>query len=315
MILFFYGSNTFAARQQIAQLSNQYEQKTGNRFGLERVQGQKATVGELRAALQAVPFLANSRLVIVENLGLNKAIGPKIKELITDIPASTVAIFYDPQVDQRTSYYKALRAEAKAVEFKAISGGALQKWIQKTVADCDATIDRPALGRLIELAGDDQWRLSGEIAKLASYNKAITVQAVEAMVERNHTDTVFNLIEAMSSGRKRQAVDYYHGLRQEGQSEIYILSMVIWQLRNLLFAKAAGKITPPELAKQASMSPFVASKMLSKRHLFQEEQLKFAFLEAVDTDYRIKTGGGDPHTLVERLIVRVAMAVSRVQAS
>lgn len=315
MILFFYGSNSFAARRQIAQLISQYEQKSGSTFGLERIDGAKATLATLRAALQAAPFLANSRLVIIEGLSINKAVTPKIGDLLRDVPSSTVAVFYDPSVDQRTTYFKTMSAAGKTVEFKPLSSSQLQKWVQQATAQLGATIERPALGRLIEVAGEDQWRLSNELAKLANYSQTITVDIVEEMVERNHTDTVFDLIEALSAGRRQQALKYYNNLRQDGQNEIYILSMIIWQLRNLLYAKTAGKITPPELAKKAGMSPFVASKMLSKRHLFQEEQLKTAFLQAVDTDYQIKTGGGDPHVLVEQLIMRIASAVNPVQGA
>ena len=65
MIFFFYGPNSFEARSQIAKLVTQYQKKTGNDFGLDKIEGEKATVAELKAALQAVPFLASSRLVII----------------------------------------------------------------------------------------------------------------------------------------------------------------------------------------------------------------------------------------------------------
>jgi DNA polymerase III delta subunit len=87
--------------------------------------------------------------------------------------------------------------------------------------------------------------------------------------------------------------------------------MVTWQLRNLLVAKVAGKITAPQLAKEGSMSPFVAGKMLARRHLYTEERLRRSFLQAVDTDYRIKSGGGDAEVLVEQLIVELSGLVNQ----
>lgn len=306
MIFFFYGPNTYAARQQIAKVSTEYEKKTGSNFGLERLEGPKVKAEELRASLQAAPFLANSRLVIIEDLGANKTVAPQIEGHIKDVPESTVAVFYDAAADQRTTYFKALSKVARAVKFEPLSQHQLQQWAAREAKAAGAEIERPAITRLLDLCGENQWRLSNEIAKLAAYAAPITIAAVNDMVEESGTESIFNLVEAMTAGRVDTALGLYARLRSEGQNEMYILSMVIWQLRNLLLAKAAGKTTPPELAKNASMSPFVAGKMLAKRHLFTEDQLKAAFLLAVDTDYQIKSGGGSAAALVEQLIYRVA---------
>lgn len=310
MILFFYGPNSYMARQQIARLTTDYVKKSGSNLGLERIDGAKTKPEEIQAALQATPFLANSRLVIVEDLGANKPIAPKVEKLLEGIPATTVAIFYDPHVDQRTTYFKTLKAAGKTVHFEALSTAKLHQWINREVEEQGGAIERPAIGRLLDLAGDDQWRLSNEIAKLAAYRNPITVAAVNEQVEESHTETIFTLVEAMTAGRADQALKRYHQLRSDGENEVYMLSMVIWQLRNLLVAKAAGKTTPPQLARDAKISPYVAGKALAKRHLFSEEQLKTAFIAAVDTDYQIKSGQTVADVAVEQLIYQVAGQVA-----
>ena len=305
MIFFFHGPNTYEARKQIAGLIRQYKQKTGSDLGLERVDGAKVALGDLRASLTAMPFLATSRLVIIEGMAANKAVAPKIADLVTGTPDSTVAVFYDPQPDKRSTYYKTLSKTARTVEFQPLPLTKLQHWVQSQARERGATIGRPALNRLLELAGEDQWRLSGEIAKLAEHGPDITAQLVDAHVAANRNESIFNLVEAMTSGRQRPAMQMYHHLRASGESEMYILSMVIWQLRNMLLAKAAGRISPPELAKEAGMSPYVAGNMLSARHRLSEESLQQAFLAAVDTDFRIKSGGGEAAVLVGQLIAGV----------
>jgi DNA polymerase-3 subunit delta len=306
MIFFFYGSNTYEARQQLAKIRGQFFDKTGSDLGLDRLDGARATLAQLKAVLQAAPFLSSSRLVIVEQLGANKAVTAKIGDLLSSIPKTTVAVFYDPGVDQRTSYFKTMVQQAKAVEFLPLSQPKLVSWIGATVKAQGGEIDRPAAGRLLELAGEDQWRLSNEIAKLIQLSPKVTVENINAMVESTQIESIFNLVEVMTSGKTQTAMKIYQELRADGQSEMYILSMVIWQLRNLLVAKSAGKITPPQLAKAAGMSPYVAGKMLAKRHLYTEQQLKQAFSEAVETDYKIKSGVADGDTLVEQLILKLA---------
>jgi len=309
MIFFFYGPNSFAARQQIAKLVAEYVKKSGDNFGVERIDGAKVKPEELRASLQAAPFLSRSRLVIIEDLGANKAIAAKIEDHIKDVPDTTVAVFYEPNADQRTVYFKTLKAAAKTIVFEPLPSHKLQQWVAREAATAEATIEQGAARRLLELSGEDQWRLSHEVAKVAAYGTPITAEAVEELVEESHTETIFNLVEAMTAGNASTALRLYRQLRDDGQHEVYMLSMVIWQLRNLLLAKTAGATSPPQLAKTAGMSPFVAGKMLAKRHLFTEEQLKTAFLLAVDTDYQIKSGAGSPDILVEQLILYIASQV------
>lgn len=306
MVFFFHGPNSYAARQQIAKLTAQYIAKTGTDLGLERIDGARISLGELKSSLQAVPFLASSRLVIVEDLGTNKAVAPKISVLLEQIPATTVAVFYDPAVDHRTTYFKDIKAAASEVEFKTLDRGKLQRWVIGRVEAQGGRIEMPAVGRLIDRAGEDQWRLDSEIAKLLEYANPIDITAVEQQVELNPSDSVFDLVEAVTAGQQQQALELFGRLQRSGHHETYILSMVIWQLRNLIAAKAAGKINAPALARAGSMSPFVATKMLSKRHLFSESTLKQAFLEAVELDYAIKSGQSDSALGVEQLLMELS---------
>lgn len=310
MIFFFYGPNTFAARQQQSKMMAEYQKKTGSDLGIERIEGAKATRQQLAAALQASPFLANSRLVIIEGLSANKAVSAKVSELTGSIPDSTVAVFYDPQVDQRTSYFKHMMATAKPVKFEPLTPRQLHGWIQNEIKNLGAEIDGPAITKLLEVAGEDQWRLRNELTKLANRNNHVTLEVIEEMVIPNQNETIFDLVEAMSSGRTERAMTLYKQLRSDQMSEMHILSMIIWQLRNLLIAKLAGQMSSGELAKKAGMSPFVAGKMLTKCRGLSEEVLKAAFLKAVDTDYGIKTGEAAADVLVEQLVFQVSRDVT-----
>lgn len=306
MILFFYGHNSFEAREQIAKLVGQFQKKTGSDIGLEKIDGERVTMGELKSAIQAIPFLSSSRLVLIENLSKNKPVAAKIDELIDSVPSSTVAVFYDPEADHRTNYFKSLKSNAKAVEFKSLDQGRLIHWIIARVVGLGGTIDRAAAGRLLELAGEDQWRLSNEIDKLVNYSNEVTVDAIDLLVESSKTESIFNLVDAISAGKGDLAINIYARLRRDGESEMYILSMIIWQLRNQLLAKAAGRITPPQLAKEAGMSPYVAQKVLATRHLYTEEKIKRLFIKAIDTEVAIKSGEGDSDYLVEQLVAMLS---------
>jgi DNA polymerase III subunit delta len=306
MVFFFYGPNTYASRRKLRDMVAAYKQKTGSDIGYERLDGETVTLAALTAALKSVPFLTSSRLVVVERLSANKVVAEGALKLLTDIPESTVAVFYEGEVDQRTSYFKAMLKGCKAFKFESLSGPALSKWVDAQVASAGGTIDPAAKRLLIDMVGDDQWRLEQEIIKLVNYRKQVSSDTVKAMVAAGANQTIFDLVDAMTAGRLKQALASYRALLAERANEMYILTMITWQLRNLLLAKVAGQITSTQLAKAAGMSPYVAGKALDRRRDYPEEALRQAFLAAVETDYAIKSGEGTPAWLVERLIYRVA---------
>ncbi len=310
MIFFFYGPNTYASRRKLQQMVATYRQKTGGNLGLERIDGAQTTARQLTSMLQATPFLASSRLVIIEGLAGNKPAAEAAVKLLPHIPDTTVAVFYEGEADQRTVFFKAMTADAKvkAIKFELLNPSQLHTWIRREVEKLGGSIERPALALLLDRAGEDQWRLEQEVTKLINYDPAITVQTIEKLVADSQTQDIFDLVEAIAVQNLKRSLAIFHNLVSDQTNEIYILSMIIWQLRNLLLAKTAGAMTPPELAKRAGMSPYVAQKVLAKQRAFEETTLKRAFLEAVETDYAIKSGQGEAEQLVEHLIYRLATA-------
>jgi len=306
MIFFFYGPNTYAARQELQRMTDGYLKKVGTDFGLERLDGSGLTLKQLQSNLQASPFLATSRLVIIDGFGKMKVTGAELESMLAAVPATTVAVFYDAEVDQRTAYYKTIIKIARTVKFEAETGAQLVAWIAKETKRLGGSIDRTAAQALLDTAGEDQWRLSGGLSKLVSYQPAVTTETVKLLVVPQLNQTIFDLVEAMTAGRGKAALTLYHNLLAERTNEIYLLTMVIWQLRNLLLAKTSRGLSPNELAKAAGMSPYVAGKALTAARAYDETTLKQAFLAAAECEYKIKTGQIPPQPALEQLILEIA---------
>lgn len=306
MIFFFYGPNTFEMRQEIRRMEEGYRKKTGSDFGVERIDGAKTPIREIRNTLQAAPFLVTSRLMIVEDLGAQKPDAEAAGSLLEGVPDTTVVIFVDREADKRTAYFKTLSAKARAVEFAPVKGPQLLGWIEKEAGRQGGSIDRAAAQELVRLVGEDQWALAGEIAKLVAYEANVTKETVAILAVPRLSVTIFDLVDGMVAGRADEALRRYGELLELRTNEIYILTMVQWQLRNLLLAKTAGAMSQADLAKAAGMSPYVAGKAQAKARTLAEDALTEAFLASVECERRIKTGAEKADIAVERLILRVA---------
>ncbi len=311
MTIFFYGPNTYELKRQVQQMAEAYVKKAGSGFGLERVDGLSVKPHELSSILQASPFLANSRLVIVDGLALNKAMTDKLAKLMESVPSTTVAVFVDREVDQRTSVFKQLAKADKVVKFDPLSGPKLLAWVRSEIEKLGGSVEPAVVRELVDVAGEDQWRLGGEVNKLVNYDSTVTVKNVRAMVTSSVDQSIFDLVEAMTAGRTAAALAGFRTLLEQRQSEIYVLTMVQWQLRNLLLAKIAPpQMSPSELAKAAGMSPYVAGKMASAQGRMSEKSLRLAYGCAADCEFDIKSGRLKAEVAVEQLIYAVATGVS-----
>ena len=313
MIFFFYGPNAYMRNEQLGQMIAQYTKKTGSDIGLERINGATTKPETLRADIMAVPFLTTSRLVIIEDVAANKAIAPKLAELMAMVPSTTVVVFVEREVDQRTIAFKELKKADKVMKFDPLPRHQLAAWIKREAESLGTTIESPGVNALLEACGDDQWRLGQEINKLANFDATISVKTVREMVTPSVEQSIFELVEAMTAGRGDTAIAGYHRLLHMKKNELGILAMVQWQLRNLLLAKTAIGMTSGELAKATGMSSYVAGKMQTAQRRLTHERLVAAFKQAADCEYDIKSGRIKSEVGVELLIYRVSL-LSRTKA-
>jgi DNA polymerase III delta subunit len=201
-----------------------------------------------------------------------------------------------------------LKKDTKAVDFKQPTAGELLRWCDAEAKSQGAEFGRGAAGHLIELAGEDQWRLSNEIAKLAAYHTPISIGDVESMVEASLETDIFQLLDALARHDRSAAMRFYSAMREGGADDRKILPMVIWQLRGILYATSAGHISAAELAEQADIKPYAAQKALTHSRRWSYPAARTAFLTAVDTDFKIKSGLGKADALLEHFILKLVAA-------
>ena len=303
MTLFFYGPSSYLLHQQTEQMVQAYLKKTGSGIGLERIDGSLAKPAEIRTALQAAPFLTSSRLVVITGLSTAKATFDKLGDPLALVPKTTVAVFAEPLIDQRTSAFKVLGGADKVIKFEPPTPMQLTNWVKRQVESLGGTIDRSAVTALLKRAGDDQWRLSQEVDKLVGYNPVVTAETVALLVVRSPDATIFDLVEAATAGRVADALAAFADMAALKHDDMYVLTMVQWQLRNLLLAKVAPSgLSSGELAKAAGMSPYVATKMMAASKKHEETALCAAVMRAADLEFEIKTGVVKSDVGLEQLI-------------
>lgn len=315
MLFFFYGQNSYAAREQIRELAERFSAKHQSSFGVERFDAQSLAGGESNAeklisALTNLPLLESSRLVIVEDLLGNKSLAEAVLSALKEIPESTVVVIWEAKPDERLAVFKELKSIAKTTKFDPLKPPELAQWLIKYTTAQGGSINMPTAQLLINQAGSDQWRLSNEVLKLVNFKPTITPEAIKEFIEPSFQNTIFDLVEAITKSQTSRALKLYQGLRDSKAEPLYILSMISWQLRNLVVAKAAevSKSNPSaqQIASDFKMNPFVVRKAQEAVRSIDLKKLKAAHSLLITADHKLKTSAMNPDLVLEQLIMDIS---------
>lgn len=319
MIFYFYGDNSYEIVQAVRQIKQQYEAKTGGLLDVTNFDMTETSLSDLVSNLAIQPMFAGTRLIIIRNLFTNPTAKSHIDDLIKAVPQSTVAIVVDTEADRRSSYFKHLSATKNAKEFRPLEPPKLREWIQKQVENIGGKIDSLTVQKLYDrvaheykprdkdamrLAGQDQWQLEAEIKKLVSYESEVTSESIDELVIPNIEHSIFELTDAVSSGRSDAALAIYQQLLLRGTSDQQILAMLNWQYRNLVLAKTnVGRDIG--WAVELGINQYSVSQAERQADNFDMLDLKRAYNLMVEADLSIKTGEKPSRLALEELIYKL----------
>jgi len=275
------------------------------------LEGRKLKVDALAAACEALPFLADRRLVIVEDAlkQLKSAdVRDAIKAYLPRVPETTDLLFVEREdFDKRSALFTYLKKSATVREFAPKEGAELQRWLRDRAKLLDARLAPDAGTLLVEFCGNDSRSLLNELRKLAAYvgpDGTISSDAVRLMVQDTGESSVFAFVDALAARQLGLALGLLRGLLDDGQAPTYLLFMIGRQVRILLQVKelAGQRLRPDAIAAELGQKPFVVRKALDQANRFQPQALVQLHDRLLELDHWSKTGRIEPHTALELLV-------------
>ena len=282
------GENSFTIRRRLNELVDKFVTKQGE-LALERIDAEEAETASIFESIQALPFLASRKMVVIRNGGANKEFSEQIEQSISSIPDSTDVIFYEPAIDKRTAYFKLLKKHTEFEEFKNLDRNSLAKWLVDEAKKQDAKLAISDASYLVERVGDNQQLLFNEITKLAIYDSNISRENIDLLTEPTPQSKVFDLLDAAFAGHKAKALELYEDQRAQKVEPQAILAMIAWQLQLLTLVKFANGRSSGQIAKDSGMNPYPINKATGLAKKLSDDKLREMIGEALDMDIKSKT--------------------------
>ena len=208
MIYLFYGPEEFARSEALAELKATIPPDLAD-LNTATLDGRRLKLDALIAACEAFPFIADRRLVIVQNLLKHQKAGKDRDELrayLERVPSTCELVFVESEdFDKRGALFVYLKKAASVREFVPKEGADLTRWLGQRAQLLDVKLDSAAAQRLISFAGNEGRALVNELEKLASYagrGGRISAEQVDLLVQDGQEQNLFAFIDELSTRRR-----------------------------------------------------------------------------------------------------------------
>jgi len=303
MIIVLHGKDSFRSDKKLKDIITEYKKKNKSGINITHLP-EKSSFNDLKDSSRQLGMFEEKRLLIgkdlLQNKDLKKEVGKRLDELIQ---GDNILILKETEKIKGKLVDELEKMDNSSVmvqEFEKLKGRKLKSWYKRELSKYDTQPERGVVSKMIEYIGNDLWRASNEISKLANMKagKRIKREDVIKYVRPELNTDIFKTIDSLSDGDMSKAVQLVEDHIRKGDSPFYLLSMINYQVRNLLTIKQLKEegFTQKEVRKRSGMSPFVFKKTNSQVNGFSFSQIKKIHQTSFKVDLDSKLGKITPET-------------------
>lgn len=300
-----------------AYLRKQYKDKLkaalcadGDTMNFHYYEGKDVNVPQLIDLAETLPFLAERRVILVENSGLFKHSNENLAEYLKNPCETTFFVFVETEVDKRSKLYKAVAGLGSCVEFGMQDEETLKRWVLSLIKKEGKQITSQGLSYLLAKTGTDMENIRMELEKLFCYcldKEAIQPEDIEAVCVTRISSHIFDMINAIADKQQKVALNLYYELLALKEPPMRILFLIARQCNMLLQVKELKKkgYDNKRIGEKIGLPGFVTGKYVAQAAKFKTMELRRAIERCVDAEEAVKTGRMNDVMSVEILIMSV----------
>jgi DNA polymerase-3 subunit delta len=317
-IHFLYGNDEFAISRRLKDFESDFTDPTSADMNTARLDARTMSENDFNNAVNAMPFLAKRRLVLLANPSAkynNQAARKKFFEYIEKMQDTTRLVLYEtvePKEAEKHWLVKWAEKNDKLIQTKGFMLPRLRDmsgWIINETRNQGGQIEPRAAEMLKDMVGVDTRQAGMEIAKLLAYanwSRSINTQDVEAVCIVTSQQSVFDFVDALANGNGKSAQHLLHRLL-ENEEAFSLWGMIVRQFRYLIQAREIldGRGNKDDMARAVQIHPFVAEKAMQQAARFSMESLESIYHELLKIDEGVKTSQVTLDLAMDTLVVEL----------
>ncbi len=292
----FHGEDNYNSLQKLKVWKEQFLKKFGE-DGLEQISGKKLDLQNFETNLQALPFLAEKKMLIIEDFFkfAKKEENKKMSEIVKKTPDFTILVLLEnSSADKRTSLYKAIKKSGNINEFKAPELQEITSWITQESKKIDLKIGFAETRYLAEISAPNFWQISSNLQKLKHFaqDEQINRSTIDQLITPTLKASIFKLTDALGANQYQIAINTLNDLKESGEELTRVFYMIVRHFRILLQVRECLEEHLPEksIASKLKLHPYVAKKTSQQAKRFPLPFLKNIYQKLLAIDIDSKTG-------------------------
>jgi DNA polymerase-3 subunit delta len=327
-----YGEDSFGRDEAVQRLKDRIRELAAGEHNLSEL-GPDTTLSALRMTADAMPFLADRRMVIVRGLltrltgrGSGQRRGGRgrkpaaadaavdelqaLLDYLAEVPQTTSLAFVEEGRFNPAPLASAIpRGRAAIREYPRVLD--IPLWVRARAAGIEVDHDEAAVRELAALGGGDLRRLDSELRKLADYaaGRRVTRADVRELVVGREV-AVWTLLDGLAERRTDKALRALRALFSQGESPEALLGRDIApHYRRLLVARELSLATREERARvdvaALGLNPATLGRWSEQAQAFERFELERALELLLALDRQIKTGETQSEPALELTVVQL----------
>lgn len=318
------GEDDFSVAGFIASLEHRLGSADMAGVNTTHLDGRNLDLDELKRACFAMPFIAEYRLVIIEQpvTRLNdNTIREKFKKLLQTVPPTTLValVHHENLTEERDrkrnrlhwleSWFLKTGGNLAFKHFDLPRGQEMVKWTQNRVKAAGGEFTPAALAKLAMLVGEAPRRANQEIVKLleyVNYARPVEVDDVEKLTPNSAEIGDFALVNALRSQNTRQAQAILHKLLEDNEP-IWLFASIVSQFRRLILVRELmdQRATKDEIVHRLDLHPYVVEQAMEHARHYSITSLEAIYQLLHELDLAIKTGQMDSELALDMLMIEL----------
>jgi DNA polymerase-3 subunit delta len=343
-VYLFLGAESYDRRRCKEALLNAHLTPEERADGLTHYDLSQHTVAEVMDDARALSLFASKRLIIASSAeaavpkasraasstedeedegGASPAAGSDVAPLVAYLrdPSPGVVVLFEAtrfslegddkkKAERVAKFFSAVQTQ---VEFAPYSPDDARRETQAMAKRLGIAIEPQAMETLVEALGADMARIATELEKLsllASGNRTITEDDIQAMVPDARASTIFALVNALGRRDRARSLAVLDTLCREGEYLPLALSFLSSQFRQALIAREANLRSSQQIVGHfskmgTSMWPSRAEQVLQTATKFSREQLERGMKLIFEADRDLRSANPDDRIVLENFVVKL----------
>lgn len=310
------GDDPFLRREVLTAIGRVALGDEADDLAVARFAGESAGLADVLDEVRTLPFLARTRVAVVENADPFVTAHRKELEAYAEHPArSGVLVLAVKSWPGNTRLAKVVERTGLAIDCKTPSERELPGWLVELARSRHALrLADDAARLLVELVGPEVGLLASELDKLAVYvgeRKTIQRDDVTTMVGAGRVEAIWSVLTAATTGRAGEALADLDRLIASGEAPVGLLAAMAFSLRKVYHAGhlRLNRVDPREACREAGIPPYPAAvdgTIHQHKHLGPGRVARLpATLLRADLDLK-GSSQLTPRAVLERLLVELA---------